>query len=237
MFDFLLLDLNWRLPLPCPHPHIGDPFAEAFATWVQRCRLSEYLRMDLLELCPDEHSLARVPLKGMLAASPGADTSHHGREYGCYLWHGTCFSHLPSILSCGTLLRCSTPTRGCHAIWAAEGRGRALHYSPPVTLNGIPVQCALLLQASRVKNSHFQTTDKQYMLRECWHTLLYIYICKHSGVSTYRATHSLDRFMPRFGWSPSYSNWGPLPQPWNVVTNTGGGGASLSESIPEIPMP
>ena len=192
--------------------------------------------MDLLELCPDEHSLARVPLIGMSAAHPEADISHHGRQYNGYLWHGTCFSNLPSILSCGTLLRCSVPTRGLHGIWAAEGRGRALQYSPPVTLNGIPVQCVLLLQAGRVKNSHFKTADKQVMLRECWHTVLYLYICKHAGDSTYnRANQSLGRFMPRFEWSPNYSNWEPLPQPW-IVTNAGVGAASSSAGIPEIPM-
>ena len=222
-----------RLPLVAPPA--GDPFATAFAWWVHNCRLSQWVPMHLLELNPDEGSIARVPLIGMSTAMPEADISHHGRQHDGILWHGTCFSHLPSILSSGTLLRCNIPTRGHYAVWAAESRARSLQYSPAVKLNGMAVQCTLMLRAKRIKNSHFKTTDKQFMIRECWHEVMYLYVCKHSGEPTYRGVHPLGAFLPKFVWSPSFSNWNQLPEPWNVVTNEGAASSSRASDIPEIP--
>ena len=225
-----------RLPLPL---QIGNPFKNAFAAWVERCNLSPWLQMHLWEPSRDDQRIARLPLIGMTAANPEADVSHHGRSYNGHLWHGTCFSQLASIVSAGTLLRCSVPTRNYYAIWAAQSRDRALQYSPPVLVGGIPVQCVLLLQASRVKGSHFKTADLQLTLRECWQTVLYVYIIKHRGESTFRYPHSFGRWLPKFDWNPSFSNWNPLPQQWQVVTNTGAAAdaASRVAGVPEIPIP
>ena len=209
-----------------------------FARWVQMCGLSQWVQIDLWEPFPDSQSWGRLPLLGMTIPMPHLDSSHHGRDYSGLLFHGTCFSQLPSILSSGVLLRSAVPTRGFHAVWAAESNIRALEYSPPVMLNQQAIKCCLMIDARRVKASHFKTPDKQFMLREVWHGITHLYVCKVSGPHAYRGTHQFGRFFPRFQWEQGFANWDALPDEWRVNTNIGGAAlANSAGSIPEIPIP
>ena len=218
-----------------------DPaFVDALKLWVQRCRLSSWVPVDLLQHVPGNETCAvRIPLLGMKQALPELDISDHGREFDGVLFHGTSFSNLPSILSAGCLLRCSVPTKGYHAIWAAESIKRAMLYAPPVMLAGRQVQCILALKAGRVKASHFKSTDKQLMLRECWHQVDWLYICQHTGQQLYRSTHQpLGSMLPHFRWDNAFGNWNALPPPWVVSNGDATTSAGITGNIiPDIPMP
>lgn len=223
--------------VPLAAPQLRCSVKDDFGRWVQMCNLSQWIQMELWEAHPDEQSWGRLPLLGMTPPMPHLDNSNHGRDYAGFLFHGTCFSQLPSILSAGILLRSAVPTRGFHAVWAAESKSRALHYSPPVKLNQVAIQCCLMIDARKVKASHFKTPDKQLMLREVWHGITYLYVCKASGTGAYRGTHPFGRFLPRFHWEQGFANWDALPAQWQVNTNTGPAASASTEGVPEIPRP
>lgn len=209
-----------------------------FGRWVQMCNLSQWIQMDLWEPHPDVQSWGRLPLVGMTPPMPHLDSSNHGRDYAGFLYHGTCFSQLPCILSRGVLLRSAVPTRNYHAVWAAESISRALEYSPPVMLNQVAIKCCLMIDARRVKASHFKTADKQLMLREVWHGISYLYVCKVSSPGAYRGTHPFGLFLPRFQWEQGFANWDALPVQYQVNTNIRGAAlANTQRLIPEIPRP
>jgi hypothetical protein len=86
--------------------------------------------MEFWEANPDENTWGRIPLLGMTDPTPHLDNSTHGREYEGFMYHGTCFSQLPNILSTGVVLRSAVPTRGSHAVWAAEEIKRHLNTAP-----------------------------------------------------------------------------------------------------------
>ena len=218
-------------------PQLRCSVRSDFGRWVQMCNLNQWIQMELWEAHPDEESWGRVPLLGMAPPMPDLDSSNHGRDYAGFLFHGTCFSQLPSILSTGVLLRSAVPTRGYHAIWAAESKKRALQYSPPVKLNQVTIQCCLMIDARKVKASHFKTPDKQLMLREVWHGLTYLYVCKASVPDTFRVAHPFGRFLPRFHWEQAFANWDALPAQWQVNTNTGSAALASTAGVPEIPRP
>ncbi len=183
-----------------------------------------------------EGCILKVPIVGK-QADPRLDVSHHGRSYNGKLFHGTSFSFLPAILSTGCLLRCSVPTRGKYAIWSGEAAFRALMYAPPVALGGKQIQCVLGVQAFRVKSSHFTSTDKQLMLRECWAQLECLMVFEYRGQQLYKKrVHPLSNFLPPFAWSPDYSNWEALPAPW-VVANSTFNPVDEREGVPPMPFP
>lgn len=205
------------------------------AEWVDCCNLRAFIHVETAQNSPSEECICRIPLHGVFA-NANLDVSTHGRSFDGFLYHGTSWSHLPAIVSAGCLLRCSVPTRGFHAIWAAEALDRALMYSPPALLGGRAIQCVVGLKAFRIKASHFRSTDKQFMLRECWHELHWLYICDYKQQGLYRShVLPLAETLPGFVWDPSYSNWEPLPPPW-VVTN-GDATTSVVSGVPEIPRP
>lgn len=184
-----------------------------------------------------EACLLKLPLAGIPAA-PGLDTSMHGRSYAGLLYHGTSFSYLPAICSAGCLLRCSIPTRGKHAIWTGEAPSRALMYAPPVRVGGKEVQCILCVDAMRVKGSHFKSSDKQLILRECWAQLKWLLLFEYKGQQLYKTTvDSLARPLPQFVWSPSYANWDPLPEPWVVANSSSRPANNNSGVVPSLPYP
>lgn len=177
-----------------------------------------------------------MPIVGR-QADPNLDVSYHGRPYNGMLFHGTSFSFLPAILSAGCLLRCSVPTRGKYAIWTGEAAFRALMYAPPVALGGKHIQCVLCVQARRVKGSHFISTDKQLMLRECWHQLQWLMVFEYRGQQLYKKlVHPMSSFLPPFVWNHNYSKWEPLPAPW-VVANSTFNPVAQGEGVPPIPVP
>ena len=236
----LLLFLQAMISATRP-PNNDGLVIDAFIVWLQCARLSAWLDYQNLQYAPSADCLAKVPLLGMKMASPDSDVSQHGRDYDGVLFHGTGFSHLPAILSAGSLLRSSVPTQGKHAVWAAESLSRALLYSPPVMLGGQAVQVIISLQAKRVKSSHFKSRDKQLMLRECWQEAQFVMICLYKGQQLYRsAVPPLDAFLPAFSWDPAFCNWNALPAPWvvsNEHTIASSSSSSAGNVIPDIPWP
>ena len=214
----------------------------AFGNWVEKCGLSQFLKMELWQSNPDPLCWGRIPLH-LNQANPELDCSNAGSLVDLPLYHGTCFSCLPSILSAGCLLRCSKPIQKWHAIWTAEARWRAQTYAPPVILAPElpdPVQCIIRIQCKRVSRSHFKTRDKQLITREVWHQLSWLEIIKSDGQPAFRRTHAFGRMLPQFRWSPSFANWHQLPEPWIVGTNNGAAAASSSTTargFPPIPTP
>ena len=218
------------------------PVRAAFGNWVEKCGLSQFLKMELWQSNPDPLCWGRIPLR-LNQANQELDCSNHGHLVELPLYHGTCFSCLPSILSAGCLLRCSTPTRGRYAIWTAKARWRAVTYAPSVILAPElpdPVQCILKIHCKRVAKSHFKTGDKQPMTREVWHQLSWLEIIKSDGQPTFRGTHAFGRMLPQFRWSPSFANWQRLPEPWIAETNNGAAASNSSRTagtFPPIPTP
>jgi hypothetical protein len=193
--------------------------------------------MELWEAHPDQQTWGRLPLLDMTPPMPHMGSSNHGHDCERALYHGTCFSQLPSILSTGVLLRSAVSTRGHYAVWAAESKTRALYYSPPVKLNQVEIQCILMLDVRRAKRSHFSTPDKQLKLREAWRGISYLYVCKASRHRAFRVAKPLGMFRPKFHWEPGFSHWNALPTEWQVNANTGSPALALTHDIPDIPRP
>ena len=178
------------------------------------------------------------------AAFTWYDTSH--ASLGQFKsWQGLCRIPVPWNLLFSApfnpisrnIIEISSTHKRVPAVWAAESKSRALHYSPPVKLNQVAIQCCLMIDARKVKASHFKTPDKQLMLREVWHGITYLYVCKASGTGAYRGTHPFGRFLPRFHWEQGFANWDALPAQWQVNTNTGPAASASTEGVPEIPRP
>ena len=211
---------------------------DAFGRWVQMCGLNRWIQMEFWDANPDEHTWGRVPLLGMTDPMPHLDNSTHGREYEGFMCHGTCFSQLPNILSTGVVLRSAVPTRGSHAVWAAEEIKRALEYSPPAKLNHeVAIRCALMLDVRRAKSSHFQTSHKIFMLREAWHGIAFLCVCKDSQQGCFRSARPFGMLLPKFQWEQGFSNWAALPAEWRVNVIPSSAASASRQEIPDIPRP
>ena len=224
---------------PVAAPHVRCSVRDDFGRWVQMCGLNQWIQMELWEAHPDQQTWGRIPLLGMTPPMPQLDNSTHGEDCDRTLYHGTCFSQLPNILSAGVLLRSAVSTRGRHAVWAAESKTKALEYSPPVKLNQVAIQCILMLDVRKAKASHFKKTpdNQQFMLREAWRGISYIYVCKASRTCPLRLAKPLGMFRPKFHWEPGFSHWNALPAQWQVNANTGCPALALTQDIPDIPRP
>ena len=181
-------------------PHVRCSVRDDFGRWVQMCGLNQWIQMELWEAHPDQQTWGRLPLLDMTPPMSHMDNSNHGQDCERVLYHGTCFSQLPSILSTGVLLRSAVPTRGFNAVWAAESKTRALYYSPPVKLNQVEIQCILMLDVRKAKASHFKTPDKQLTLREARHGISYIYVCKASRRGAFKAPWNVPTQVPLGAW-------------------------------------
>lgn len=223
--------------IKCRQPvNLEATFLAALDNWVATCRLNTHINVRLHQPSDLEGCMFKLPLWGKSAA-PDLDASTHGRPYDGMLYHGTSFSHLPSICSAACLLRCAIPTRGKCAIWTGESPSRALMYAPPVMLGGKKIQCVVAVHALRVKGSHFKSHDKQLIVRECWHQLQWLMLFEYQGQELYRKhVGPLSNFLPAFEWVPSYSNWDPLPPPWVVANNDSTNGV-VEAGVPAIPLP
>ena len=222
---------------PVAAPHVRCSVRDDFGRWVQMCGLNQWIQMELWEADPDEQTWGRLPLLDMTPPMSHMDNSNHGHDCETVLYHGTCFSQLPSILSTGVLLRSAATTRGFNAVWAAESKTRALYYSPPVKLNQVAIQCILTLDARKAKASHFKTPDKQFMLREAWRGISYIYVCKASRTGPLRLAKPFGNFLPKFHWEHGFSHWEALPAEWQVITDHEYATLALTQEIPDVPRP
>jgi len=226
-----------QVAIPAAAPQVRCSVRDDFGRWVQMCGLDQWIQLELWEAHADQQTWGRIPLLGMTPPMPQLDNSTHGEDCERTLYHGTCFSQLPNILSAGVLLRSAVSTRGRHAVWAAESKTRALEYSPPVKLNQVAIQCILTLDARKAKASHFKTPDKRVMLQEAWHGISYIYVCKASRTCPLRLAKPLGMLRPKFHWEPGFSHWNALPAPWQVNTDTQYNTLALTQEIPDIPRP
>jgi len=109
---------------------------------------------------------------------------------------------------------------------------------PQVRIGGRPVVCIFGTVASRVKSSHFRSSDAQLMLRECWHEITHLFIMDFQpGQHLYRSrVPRLSPQLPRFRWSSEFENWDALPQPW-VVVNSDSIAAESRHGIQDLPLP
>ena len=228
-----------QVAIPAAAPQVRCSVRDDFGRWVQMCGLDQWIQLELWEAHPDQQTWGRIPLLGMTPPMPQLDNSTHGEDCDRTLYHGTCFSQLPNILSAGVLLRSAVSTRGRHAVWAAESKTKALEYSPPVKLNQVAIQCILMLDVRKAKASHFKKTpdNQQFMLREAWRGISYIYVCKASRTCPLRLAKPLGMFRPKFHWEPGFSHWNALPAQWQVNTDTHYNTLAVTQEIPDIPRP
>ena len=75
------------------------------------------------------------------------------------------------------------------------------------------------------------------MLREAWHGISYIYVCKASRTCPLRLAKPLGMFRPKFHWEPGFSHWNALPAQWQVNTDTHYNTLAVTQEIPDIPRP
>jgi hypothetical protein len=94
-----------------------------------------------------------------------------------------------------------------------------------------------MLDVRRAKSSHFQTSHKIFMLREAWHGIAFLCVCKDLQQGCFRSARPFGMLLPKFQWEQGFSNWAALPAQWRVNVIPSSAASASRQEIPDIPRP